>query len=126
MEIAEWNSWFGKAKKNSVLVESYISLEAKDLNNNIKASNSLTETIDFIPVWQKVNLLKSFIEHLCLIDDFLYKRCIALWGYFDNASNSFDLKKFSHFKKLLTFTRAISKPIICKLSTECKGKLFIL
>jgi hypothetical protein len=57
MEIAEWNSWFGKAKKNSVLVESYISLEAKDLNNNIKTSNSLNETIDFIPAWQKVNML---------------------------------------------------------------------
>ncbi len=125
MEIAEWNSWFGKAKKNSVLVESYISLEAKDLNNNIKASNSLNETIDFIPVWQKVNLLKSFIEHLCPIDDFLYKRCNTLWKYFDNASNSFDLKKFLHYQRLVKFTSTISQAIISKLSTECKGKLFI-
>ena len=123
MKISDWVDWFGMVKKNSALIESYIGFDTNDFNNNIKETSSHTEDIggriDFKPIWQKVNLLKFFIEHLCPLDEFLYNRCITLWNFFDT---SIDLKKFIHFEKLLKFFTNISKAIINKLSIGCKGK----
>ncbi len=128
MNISSWNNWFAKVKKNSTLIESYISQDTQDFNNNVKDASTLTEqqtirNIDFKPIWQKVNLLKFFIEHLCPLDEFLYKRCITLWNYF---SASIDLKKFDDFQKLLKFFAMISKSVTHKLLTECKGLKIIL
>ena len=120
MKRAEWENWFKDVKMNSLLVETYLGLCPTDQNNNVVGDCGIYEKInvEFKSLWQKVNLVKMFIEHLCHIDKLLYARCINLWNYFDA---SLDLKSFEYFEKLLKFVRLISGPMSKKYLNQCRG-----
>lgn len=117
MKIIDWESWFSDVKKNTRLIDQYIALYPSDLNGD-KSEKAFTLK-SFRSVWQKVLLLKIFIEHLCHIDQLLYGRCMTLWNYFDK---DLDLKQMVFFRKLLKFIQMISKMIDNKYSKACKGK----
>ena len=119
MKAEDWNNWFIKVKKNSALIEHYVSHFPSDENNNSVESNS-ANYVDFKPLWQKVNVVKFFIEHVCHIDQILYKRCIMLWKAFDTP---LDLKKIEHFEKLLKFLKTISNAMTAKYTIQCKGNI---
>ena len=116
MNHADWENWFTNVKKVSFLVENFINLFPCDNNNNDE--QFLEKYVEFKSLWQKVTLLKFFIEHLCHLDKFFYLRCITLWNSFDK---SIDLKSFKYFQKLLKFLKNISNLMEKKYAVVCKG-----
>ena len=128
MKNTEWQDWFNDVKKNTRLIEHYIALYSSELNadnNNETAEPNTNDSFtlnSFRSVWQKVLLLKFFIEHLCHIDQALYVRCITLWNYFEK---DLDLKEMKHFAKLFKFIKMISNMMDKKYSVTCKGKYFL-
>ena len=125
MIIKEWQVWFNDVKKNTRLIEQYIALYSSELNIENKKAAIESKTNDtltlksFRSVWQKVLLLKFFIEHLCHIDQSLYIRCITLWNFFDK---DLDLKEMKYFARLLEFIKFISIVMDKKCLVTCKGK----
>ena len=124
MKVLEWEGWFTNVKKYTFLIETYMNLfPCTDYNNNqtneIDTGDSESETYAlFKSLWQRVTVLKFFIEHLCHIDKVLYIRCITLWNFFDQ---SFDIKKEQYFSKLTKFIKSISNTMNKKYLTQCKG-----
>ena len=116
MNPADWENWFTNVKKVSFLVENFINLFPCDNNNNNE--QFLDKYGEFKSLWQKVTLLKFFIEHLCHLDKLLYLRCITLWNSFDK---SIELKNFKYFEKLLKFLKNISTMMEKKYTLVCKG-----
>ena len=113
MKSNEWYQWFENVKKGSLLVENY-------LNKFILDDD---DSLDFQSLWQKVSLLKFFIEHLCHIDKIIYTRCFTLWKEFDNAENTVDFKRIDCFNKLMKFLKNISISLLRKYVAECQGIL---
>lgn len=113
MKTNEWEIWFDNVKKGSLLVENFLNTFTIDEDN----------LIDFETLWQKVSLLKFFIEHLCHIDKLIYVRCFTLWKEFDNLENPVDFKRIDCFTKLLKFISLLSTAILRKYTAECKGKI---
>ncbi len=125
MIIKEWQVWFNDVKKNTRLIEQYIALYSSELNIENKKAAIESKTNDtltlksFRSVWQKVLLLKFFIEHFCHIDQSLYICCITLWNFFDK---DLDLKEMKYFARLLKFIKMISIVMDKKCLVTCKGK----
>ena len=110
MKQQEWNDWFKKAKKFSLLIETFISLFPQQ-----KEEQDYSE---FRSVWQKVVILKFFIENVCHIDDRMYVKCIQLWNYLDiNKKMNVNLKIYESFERLIKFLDIMNK----SFRKKCNG-----
>ncbi len=120
MKQLEWNEWFKRTKKFSLLIETFIRLFPQDKENEKEEE----EYSQFRSIWHRVVILKFFIENICHIDDKMYVRCIQLWNYLDTEMQGeiqrkikINFKKYQSFERLMKFLDMINKSLL----KHCKG-----
>ena len=113
LEKKDWIDWFNKMKKISSLTNSFLEMFP---NENVQSN-------DFKTIWQKTNLIKYFIENLCIKsdNDKIYSRCVTLWNLFKGA---IDFKKYECFEKLMKTLKLIingTKKTTFEQNKPCEG-----
>lgn len=109
MKKVEWLDWLEKVKYSSHLIENFLHLNESHSEN------------EFRSYWQKVSIMKYFIEHLCKPNDSLYLRCFYIWK---KLEGEFDIKKMDSFNKIINFVDITNRCIAEKLKTDaikCNG-----
>ena len=112
MEISEWQEWFIKCKNAVILIKAYMNL---DLDAN------LTKDPEFEALWEKVILVKFYIEHICYNEEFLFNRCIVLWNFFKEKTNFKKYETFQLFTKILKSINNMLKKQKIKDAEKCTG-----
>ncbi|CAF0865868.1 unnamed protein product [Brachionus calyciflorus] len=112
MKMDQWDEWFDKVQKSSVLIDHFFELFPDLKEANFEEFNSL---------WERCTVLKLYIENLCHNNQELYKRCINFWKSFDKIVNFKRDETFSKFIKNLSLIAKFGENTILKDAIKCEG-----
>jgi hypothetical protein len=115
MNESDWKLWSSNVENVSQIIEAYLNSfsHLDEIDSDLKS------------LWQRCILIKLFVQHICPLNNLIYKRCVTLWNFFTpdagQTAQKIDLKSGDTFSKLIKFLNMLLKLINSNKRKKCEG-----